>query len=231
LAIRRRTVREKIFSAEYAFVNLLPKRLKNVIIRQAAIDSLYSYWKDPKDIFNSPEGYLQGHERSEFLVNLVKPYLKDTNASILELGCNVGRNLQHLLDAGFSNLSGVEVNGNALMLMKEKFPKLASQAKIYHSTIEDWFIKNSSAKFDLIFVMAVLEHIHSDSEWIFPEVSKMSEHLIVTIEDEETVTPRHFPRNYRYIFENYGMRHIKEINCVDIPGLNKNFYARVFLKE
>jgi len=213
---------------KYLF-SIISKRLPPKVVRPLSREKLYSYWKTPNDRWNSPELYLQGHERSEFLVSIVKRYLNHED-SILEVGCNVGRNMQFLFDAGFRNLSAVEISAKALELMKLKFPIIAKSSRIYNSTIEDWVQSNSSLQFDLIFAMAVLEHIHWESDWVFSSLSKMSKKYLVVIEDEWQVSNRHFPRNYKDIFENLGMTQLEEINCIDIPGLNKNFFARVFAK-
>ena len=207
----------------------ISKRLPSKAVRPLSREKLYSYWKTPNDRWNSPELYLQGHERSEFLVSIVKRYL-NCEGSILEVGCNVGRNMQNLFNAGFRNLSGVEISAKALEIMKLKFPTLVKSSSIYNSTIEDWVQSYSSLQFDLIFAMAVLEHIHWDSDWVFSYLSKMSKKYLVIIEDEWQVSNRHFPRNYKDIFENLGMTQLEDINCVHIPGLNKNFFARVFSK-
>ena len=207
----------------------ISKRLPSKAVRPLSREKLYSYWKTPNDRWNSPELYLQGHERSDFLVSIVKRYL-NREGSILELGCNVRRNLQNLFNAGFRNLSGVEISAKAIEIMKLKLPTLAKSSSIYNSTIEDWVQSYSSLQFDLIFAMAVLEHIHWDSDWVFSYLSKMSKKYLVIIEDEWQVSNRHFPRNYKDIFENLGMTQLEEINCVHIPGLNKNFFARVFSK-
>ncbi|MGA9217648.1 MAG: class I SAM-dependent methyltransferase [Nitrososphaeraceae archaeon] len=211
------------------FFSIISKRLPPKVVRPLSREKLYSYWKTPNDRWNSPELYLQGHERSEFLVSIVKRYLNHED-SILEVGCNVGRNMQFLFDAGFRNLSAVEISAKALELLKLKFPIIAKSSRIYNSTIEDWVQSYSSLQFDLIFAMAVLEHLHWDSDWVFSYLSKMSKKYLVIIEDEWQVSNRHFPRNYKDIFENLGMTQLEEINCIHIPGLNKNFFARVFAK-
>jgi 2-polyprenyl-3-methyl-5-hydroxy-6-metoxy-1,4-benzoquinol methylase len=210
-----------LLSLRALIFKLLPSKVETPLSRE----KLYSYWKQPNDNWNSPELYLQGHERSRFLIEIVKRYLNAEN-SILELGCNVGRNMQYLFDAGFRNLSGVEISTNALEIMKLKFPILAESSRIYNSTIEEWVQSYSSLRFDLIFAMAVLEHIHWDSEWIFSELSKMSKYLII-IEDEINVSSRHFPRKYRDIFERLGMIQLEEVNCAHIKGLDEHFFARV----
>lgn len=210
-------------------LSIISKRLPSKVVKPLSREKLYSYWKTPDDRWNSPELYLQGHERSEFLVSIVKRYL-NCEGSILEVGCNVGRNMQYLFDAGYRNLSAVEISAKALEIMKLKFPIIAKSSSIYNSTIEDWVQSYSSLQFDLIFAMAVLEHIHWDSDWVFSYLSKMSKRYLVIIEDEAQVSNRHFPRKYKGIFENLGMTQLEEINCINIPGLNKNFFARVFAK-
>ena len=180
------------------------------------LNDIHKFWKDPND-GNSPESYLIGKEKSEFLVSIID-IPKDSK--ILELGCNIGRNLDYLSKAGFTDLRGIEISRKAVDFAKVHYPYL----KIYCSSIED--IIKDLREFDLVFTMATLEHIHTDSEWIFPEVERIAKRLI-TIEDERGVSPRHFPRNYKNVFK---LKQIKEINLKHIKGLDENFIARVFIK-
>jgi len=181
-----------------------------------SLSEIHDFWKDPYQK-NSPKNYLKGEEKSKFLAGLID-IPKDSK--ILEIGCNVGRNLNYLSKAGFTNLTGVEISKKAVELAKIYYPDL----KILNSSIED-IIKDLN-EFDLVFVMAVLEHIHPDSEWIFPEVARISK-MLITIEDERSMSHRHFPRNYKDIFEP-KLKQIKEINGIE--ELDKNFIARIFIK-
>jgi len=70
---------------------------------------LRSYWLLPPEEANKPEAYLEGRGRSEYLTGLMKRFGNPEN-TILELGCNVGRNLLYLWQNGFVNLSGIEMN-------------------------------------------------------------------------------------------------------------------------
>ena len=192
--------------------------------KQKPRDELHDYWRNP-DEMNVPSGYFQAEERSAYLVSLVKQYAKP-DASILELGCNVGRNLHYLWHAGYHNLSGVEINEQAIRLMKERFQDM--QITIYQGTIEDRI--KELGQYDVLFTMAVLEHIHTDSEWIFAEMVKASRKYIITIEDEKHTSERHFPRNYKKIFEPLGCKQIFEKQLSTKEGLGPRFYARVFVK-
>jgi hypothetical protein len=66
-------------------------------------DELQKYWRNPNEM-NVTSGHLLGDRRSEYLVSLVRQYVKP-DASILELGCNIGTNLNHLWKAGYHNFS------------------------------------------------------------------------------------------------------------------------------
>jgi SAM-dependent methyltransferase len=176
---------------------------------------------------------LEGAARSQFLVETIKKYAKP-NAKILEIGCNVGRNLNCLFLAGFRGLSGIEINESAVQLLKQSFPEMADHTSIYNAPVEECIGHFGNDEFDIVFTMAVLEHIHRDSRWVFPEIMRIAKGYLVTIEDERGKSWRHFPRNYRRVFETLGMRQIEETRCSEIDGLNdstSSFYARVFAKR
>jgi 2-polyprenyl-3-methyl-5-hydroxy-6-metoxy-1,4-benzoquinol methylase len=193
---------------------------------QKSRDELQKYWQNP-DKMNFILGHLMGGKRSEYLVSLVKQYVKP-DASILELGCNVGSNLYHLWKSGYHNLSGIEINPEALKLMKQNFPEM--QVITYEGSIEDRIKK--LGKYDLVFTMAVLEHLHIDSEWVFSETARRAKRYLITIEGEKKILSKlHISRNYKNIFERLGLQQVYEKHLNQDEGLNTNFYARVFLRN
>ncbi len=193
----------------------------------------WNFWKTAKETEvakNSANNYIQYIERSIYLTNLIKKYLSQ-DSNILEIGCNVGRNLNHLHENDFKNLTGVEINNSAIELMKSTYPALYKNATIYESTIEDW-LENNKESFDLVYSMAVFEHIHWDSNFIFDIIKKISSKYIITIEDETTNwSNRHFPRNYKEIFEDEYWTEIFNINCSLVNILDDRFFVRVFEKN
>lgn len=201
-------------------------------VRHKPLDrhSLLQYWQSPWDGRNTPESYLEGKERSELLLNLIRQHA-DTDATLLEIGCNVGRNLYYLFSAGFTKLTGIELSGEALRLLKAAFPEMAQHIRTYNAAAEDVLPRMDTDSFDVVFTMAVLEHIHSDSEWLFREIVRVTKKILITIEDEEHISWRHFPRNYRRVFQSLGLEQIDEKDCTDIPGLGPGFVARVFRKR
>jgi 2-polyprenyl-3-methyl-5-hydroxy-6-metoxy-1,4-benzoquinol methylase len=193
---------------------------------QKSKDELHKYWRNP-DEMNINSGHLLDGKRSEYLVSLVKQYVKP-DTSIIELGYSVGSNLNHLWKAGYHNLSGVEINQEALKLMKQTFPEM--QVTTYEGSIEDRI--KELGEYDLVFTMAVLEHIHSDSEWVFSEMARIAIKYLIIIEGEKkNISGLHFPRNYKNIFEVLGMQQVYEKCLSQEEGLNTNFSARVFSRN
>lgn len=192
-------------------------------------NELHQYWREPWDGTNLPEGYLVGKARSQFLVEIVKRHATP-KAKILEIGCSVGRNLHYLFLAGFRNLEGIEISEKALELLKQAYPEMARHTKIHNVPVEEIITELKDCEFDIVFTMALLQHIHLDSEWIFPEIVRITKDFLVTIEDERCISWRHLPRNYKKVFEPLGMKQIEEINCSEVGKLGSNFYARIFKK-
>ncbi|MDH3678095.1 MAG: class I SAM-dependent methyltransferase [Nitrosopumilus sp.] len=197
------------------------------------LNEIHDYWKNPNDDKNNPEVYArqEATERSAFLYKITQQCNISTKSKIIELGCNVGRNLNYLSQKGFTNIYGIEISENALEKMKEIYPKMSSSIEVFHSAIEDKISQFEKDEFDLVFTMAVLEHVHTDSEWIFEEIVRITKRYLITVEDEKGTSWRHFPRNYRKIFEKLGLEEILEMKCDEVPDLPKSFRARVFEKK
>ncbi len=225
----------------------LPPSLKSVLVRAyrrlrrtslyraffhhpRSRDALFEYWKQPWDGHNLPADYLEGRERSEFLVRLVEQYAEPTS-TILELGCNVGRNLYYLFQAGFMNLAAIEISTNAVQILRETFPELDAVLTIHNGPIEAVLPTLQDNAFDVSFTMAVLEHIHTESEEVFREIVRATKRILVTVEDEEHLSWRHFPRDYQRVFELLGMEQVQALECDDIAGLGPGFVTRVFRKS
>lgn len=111
--------------------------------------------------------------------------------------------------------------------MRATYPDLAPAVTIHNAPVEDVIRELPDRSFGAVFTMAVLEHIHPDSDWIFAEMVRICRGVIVTIEDEESQTWRHVARDYRAIFEGLGMTQVLEGDPSQIPGFGKKFRARV----
>ncbi|HSW65480.1 MAG TPA: class I SAM-dependent methyltransferase [Dissulfurispiraceae bacterium] len=178
---------------------------------QYDVNENQSFWKRV-----NPEGYLHATpERGAKLIELFNELGIEPSASILELGCNCGRNLAALWDAGYHNLVGVEINPKAVRVMNANYgqsrPVLA--ANMHCSSIEDYTKAQDQAgvQFDVIYTMAVLFHMHPDSEWCYENIANMTGRYLITIECERSQKPpRHYARKYKAIFEGYGLKQVLE---------------------
>jgi ubiquinone/menaquinone biosynthesis C-methylase UbiE len=145
----------------------------------------------------------------------------------------VGRNLYFLWKAGFKNLTGIEINSNALDLLKREFQDMAPEIQLWNMAVEDVIAEIPANRFDITFTMATLQHIHPDSEWVFQDIARITKKYIVTIEDEKATGQRHVPRDYSKIFSRLGFDLIRSVEGVGIEGsdLPKSFSARVFIRN
>ena len=193
---------------------------------QKTREEIHSYWKEPWDGKNKPTDYVPLLERSQFLLGIISAYA--SQAKILEIGCNVGRNLNCLYNSGYQNLTGIEISKNAIEELAKQFPQLIENCNIINGSIEDQIINFNSNGFDIVFTMAVLVHVHPESEWIFKEMVNITGKYLIVIEDEVRTTWRHFSRKYKEIFESYNMQQILEARY--IPGIDCNYVCRVFKK-
>ncbi|MCP3028437.1 bifunctional 2-polyprenyl-6-hydroxyphenol methylase/3-demethylubiquinol 3-O-methyltransferase UbiG [Halobacillus sp. A5] len=188
-----------------------------------SIKEIHEYWVNT----STPEKYADKLERSEFLSKYVQKYIAK-KGSILEAGCNVGRNLNHLYEDGYHRLTGIEISKEAVEALQKTYPEMAAHSNIIHSPIEDVIREMRTNSFHLVFSMAVLEHIHPDSEWVFEELARISRAYLITIEAERAENWRLFPRNYKTIFEQYGFVQVEESNCIEADL--KHYTLRVFKK-
>ncbi len=191
---------------------------------------VHDYWRRPDDGANGPEAYLEGRARCELLLRLTDKYQVGEDAKILELGCNVGRNLEALRAHGHRDLTAIEISADALALLAKHHAELANTATLHCGTIESVLPQLPAQHFDLVYTMAVLEHIHTESEWIFADMVRVAKRHVITIEDEACRSWRHFPRDYAAIFSGLGLEVVERFGCDGIEGLGANFQATVFAK-
>ncbi len=153
---------------------------------------------------NRPVAYA-GKDTSivDFLHQFWRPFV-GTSASLLELGCNCGANLERFRGLGYSRLAGVEVNPNAIAEMERAFPVLARLLHLERGSFEAVLPKMETASFDLVLTMGVSMHIHPGSNFIFKEMARISSRWICTVEPEAANSNYVFARNYRRVFERLG---------------------------
>lgn len=186
--------------------------------------SIQDYWRDPPGKNNQPGAYIDLTEKSEALVRLAEE-LSVPKGPVLEIGSNVGRSLQSFLDHGWTDLSSIEINPQAVARMAELFPAAAAIAKVHNMSVEDAIVSLPDRHFDLVFSKAVLLHIHPDSEWVFEHMVRVTKGTLLVVENEDQQSYKLFPRKYRPIFEGLGMVQVDERI---LPEVGETYIARSF---
>jgi hypothetical protein len=225
-------LKEKRIKMDKTFDNALKnKGIKKDTIVPLTLKEALKYWTNPPSK-NTTDKYIVHTERSEFLYKVIQPHIAKS-FNIIEYGCNCGRNLNYLFEKGYKNLSGIELNSDAIKLMQKEYAEMAKSINIMHGTIEHFvsgvtgFTEN---EFDLGFSMAVFNHIHPDSDWIFEKIAYACKMLVV-IEIETKDGSRTFKRNYKDVFEQYNFTQIEEYNCTKEFGLPEEYITRIFKKN
>jgi SAM-dependent methyltransferase len=133
----------------------------------------------------SPEYYAEigPNEVSETLATVLS-YYADDSAAVLELGCSSGRHLAALREAGFENLTGIDLNDDAFDVMAEYFPRVAETGTFHTGAIEDVLPEFDDGAFDVVYSVETLQHVHPDETWVFEEVIRVTDDLLVTAENE-----------------------------------------------
>lgn len=117
--------------------------------------------------------------RSEYLLEILNTYI-DKDDSILEIGCGDNRNVNYLLQHGYTNVTGIDKNqGSAIETVEPK-------------------------QYDSIFTMSTLFLIPPEKNWVFKKIAGMAKEYIFTFEGETDYGTTVFGRNYAEVFEPFG---------------------------
>lgn len=106
------------------------------------------------------------------------------DAAVLELGCSSGRHLEHLREHGYGDLHGIDVNDEAFDVMEDTYPRLADEGTFRADTIENAVTEFADDRFDAVFSVETLQHLHPDHAWVFDELVRVTDDLLVTVENE-----------------------------------------------
>lgn len=128
----------------------------------------------------------------------------DKDASFLEVGCNAGRNLNFLLNAGYRNLAGIEINETSIKeTLRHHFPSLYDTASFYIGNAADEIRKIEDNRYDVVFSIAVLEHIPPEDVGLFRDMVRVSRKYIAVITSENS---RVYSYNFQKAFERVGCK-------------------------
>ncbi|MEI6207377.1 MAG: radical SAM protein [Desulfuromonadales bacterium] len=223
---------EEPFSKEYLnqSVYALHKLLLELGYYFTRKNDVIEYYKNP-DEANKPFNYLgKIHlSSSEYLYSLIQQHCPGIH-SILDAGCNSGRNMAYLKERMNVTIDGMEINDEAIDLLYDTYPSLA-KSKVYPGDMVDSVARMKERSYDLIFSMASLQGIHPEvSNKFWEKLARVSSKYIITIELESLggANDRTFLRNYKHIFVSAKYREIYSEHINDINLSLNNYQARIF---
>ncbi len=204
-------------------------QLLSMRLYQCKHDDILEYWAKPDDDLNRAEDYASTAtlSRSVYLANLIRTHCSSVT-SALEVGCNIGRNLNYLHEHLGMEVAGLEISAHALHLLKSTYPSIAGST-LYEGDAAVRIGEISDGRYDVVFSMAVLMHIHPDApSSLWENIVRVAGHRIVTIENESLGSDRNWVRNYEEVFAPLGATQIHtELPPDDLVEFN-GYVTRVF---
>ncbi len=170
---------------------------------------ILEYWRKPDDEFNRPELYASDDalERSAYLARLIQTHCPSVR-SALEVGCNIGRNLNYLHSQLGLEVAALEISAHALELLKATYPGIANIA-LYDGDAAVRIAEIGNDRYDLVYSMAVLMHMHPDSPAsLWEDIARVANTHVITIENESMGSDRNWVRNYEAVFTALGLKQI-----------------------
>ncbi|QGN07708.1 class I SAM-dependent methyltransferase [Halorhabdus sp. CBA1104] len=133
----------------------------------------------------SPEYYAEiGHnEVSETIVEVLEYYAPE-DAGVLEVGCGSGRHLDALREAGYRDLAGIDINEESFEVMAKEYPRLADTGTFLSGAMEDHLPEFPDDAYDVVYSVETLQHVHPDDTWVFEELVRITDDLLITAENE-----------------------------------------------
>lgn len=194
----------------------LPQPVKARLLSNQIVsrETLHDFWRQNAPEGNAPEGFIRPLGRSAALLDLLRDLPHD--ATVLEVGCNVGRNLAYLHDHGYQKLTGVEISPYAVELLRTTYPQL-SDTDIHVGPAETVLPRFADGAFDLVFTMAVLEHIHPDSGIVFDEIARIGRNVLA-IEPDAHASSRQYPHNIPRLFTDRGKHVLRHQRMNKFPS-------------
>ncbi len=125
------------------------------IPEQSAFDA---YYRDMSKYEHQDKGgEVSEHDKARFraVVNVVRPYLSDMDARLLDVGCATGQLLALFKESGFSNVTGLDPSAACARVARKTFDIRVLTGGLSNAAE----IKASEPPFDFIILIGVLEHI------------------------------------------------------------------------
>jgi SAM-dependent methyltransferase len=158
------------------------------------------YWED-----YSTAHFQELSETCHTLMQEVMRVSPDRNATIVDMGRNVGRHLNFLYEAGYRNLCGVDFSSTALSEMVSRYPLMHAAGQFYEMSFEE-FLTKTDRPVDLAYTRgATFELMHPSFPLIKELCSRVRRHVVLAIHE----AGHYYPRCWEYEFARQGFELVK----------------------
>jgi SAM-dependent methyltransferase len=149
----------------------------------------------------APQNYVTIDIPAQVLLAEIMRYAPDPRTEFLDLGCNSGRHLNALYQAGYRRLAGVDVMRNALETFRTTFPAAAASAKITHDLFQRFLRRQADLSYDLVYSHgATIELVHPSFDIVRHLARIARKHVVLYVHEHGHA----YPRMWDYQFRRHG---------------------------
>lgn len=160
----------------------------------------------------------------------VSKYLpKDRTAAILDLGCGGGDFLYYLHSKGYTNIYGIDVSDESLVIAGKKgLSKYIAKDEIFS------FVQNTDKKFDFILMQHVIEHMYTEDacelvENVYKILNKNGKLVLITpnASNPNATFMRYSSITHRILYSDLSMTELLSVafNKIEVIGINRPCYG------
>lgn len=144
---------------------------------------------------------------SQAQMDEIMALVPERNASILDMGCNVGRHLAYLHEQGYRNLRGVDWSESAIRDMARRYPEMHAAAKLTRASFEE-FLSAAQEPVELVYTRGATFELVHPSFPLIRQVCRIAKRYVVLVIGEANHA---YPRFWEYEFarEGFELTHLR----------------------
>jgi len=153
------------------------------------LQRLFYFWPRPFDVIEWAQGgkgklkdsthFMEVNNGSIQAMALIGKIIHSKDFSIIDLGCNCGKNLALLWELGYRNLFGVDAMKEGISEFSKIYPDVYAASEISHDTFEHFLSRSAHRSFDVIFSWsATIELVHPSFN-IVKEICRVARYQVI----------------------------------------------------
>lgn len=152
---------------------------------------------------------------SVVLMEEVMALAPDKNASLIDLGCNVGRHLNYLYQAGWHHLTGVDFSARAIEDMSVRYPELHRGIKTVAASFQE-FLPKCEDSFDIVYSRGATFELVPPSFPLIRHVCRIAKtYVVIVIAEAGHAYPRYW--EYEFARQGFELVHLKRPPAPESP--------------